>query len=250
MHPILFHIGKITVYSYGFMMVMAFLAVSIFNYFFSKRIGFDPIDGIDLTIYTFVSGIIGARLVYVVVNISHYWGRWYEILEFQKGGLSWHGGIFGAAFGIIYFAKRRGYKPADALDLMFTSSIMGLAIGRIGCFLNGCCYGKSCSLPWAVTFPYHLRPHPVHPTQIYELILDLIIFAYLVKRWDHRKFPLENTFLMLFWYSWARFFVEFFRYNVPQQIFWHLSLAQWVSLLIILISGGFLWWKRKSLNKE
>jgi phosphatidylglycerol:prolipoprotein diacylglycerol transferase len=198
----------------------------------------DRTDAVDMTIYTFVFGIIGARFIYILVNWSEYAGKWGKLLEFQKGGLSWHGGILGGILATLIFCRMKNYNIWKGLDLITTPALVALAFGRIGCFLNGCCYGVQTNVPWAVTFPHHRHPVPVHPTQIYELILDVLLFAYLLYRWNKRRFNGEQSLLMLAYYSLIRFVVEFFRYNTPEQLKAGLSYAQWASLLFFAIFMG------------
>lgn len=230
MHPKLFELGHIPVYSYGFMMVVAYFFALGFVYLYAPKIRMNRNDAIDMSIIAFVSGILGARLVYVILNFKQYADDWSIIFEFQKGGLSWHGGVLGGVLAIIIYCKFKNYSIPKALDLILTPAIAGLGIGRIGCFLNGCCFGKSCSLPWAMTFPHHKHPHPVHPTQLYEMIMDFAAFIFLAFWWKKRKFNGENSLMMGAIYSVIRFIVEFFRYNTPNQMIYGLSLAQWVSV--------------------
>ena len=237
MHPVLFEFGTIKVYSYGFMMVVAYFFALGFIYMYAPKVKMNRNDAIDMSIIAFVSGILGARLVYVLINLKQYSSDWSQIFEFQRGGLSWHGGVLGGVLAIIIYCKFKKYSIPKALDLILTPAVAGLGIGRIGCFLNGCCYGKSCSLPWAMSFPHHKHPHPVHPTQLYELIMDFVAFGFLLFWWKKRKFNGENSLMMAAIYSVIRFIVEFYRYNTPDQMIHGLSLAQWVSVgaFVILV---------------
>lgn len=249
LHPILYEYGNLKVYSYGLMMVIGYFAALTFIYLFAPRAKMKRSDAVDLSILVFVFGIIGSRLVYVFLNFDQYSNDLSSIFEFQKGGLSWHGGLLGAAVIIIIYTGLKRYNLARVSDLMFTSSILGLGFGRIGCFLNGCCFGKPCDLPWAVTFPHHNHPIPVHPTQIYEMLFDFGGFAFLIYWWNKRKFNGENTLMMLGIYSVIRFGVEFFRYNTPDQMVSGLSYAQWVSIAIMLVTFTIIIIKRKKQVK-
>jgi len=217
------------------MMVIAYFFIVGFIYLYAPKLKVDREKAIDISIVCFIGGIIGSRIVFILMNLEQYSGHWTSILDFQKGGLSWHGGVLGGILAIVVTSKLKGISIPKMLDLIMTPAIAGLGIGRIGCFLNGCCYGKACSLPWAVTFPHHRLPIPVHPTQIYEMILDFTLFAFLIYWWNRKKFDGELAMLMMAIYSIIRFFVESFRYNTPNQMILGLSLAQWVSLLIFII---------------
>ncbi|MCD4782373.1 MAG: prolipoprotein diacylglyceryl transferase [Candidatus Eremiobacteraeota bacterium] len=237
MHPILFKIGSVKIYSYGVMMVLGYFFVLGFAHYNARKIDMDENDAVDLSILTFISGILGSRIIYILLNLKQY-HSFTDLLEFQKGGLSWHGGLLGGILAIFIYCKIKKYNPFKALDLLMTPTILALGIGRIGCFLNGCCYGKPTSVPWAMTFSSHRHPIPVHPTQLYEMILDFALFFFLLYWWKKRKFNGENSLIMLALYSVIRFLVEFFRYNSPNQMIVGISLAQWVSvaLFVVIIS--------------
>lgn len=238
MHQILFKIGSFKIYSYGVMMVLGYFFVLGFAYYNARKVDIDENDAVDLSILTFMSGIVGSRIIYVLLNLKKY-NSFMDLLEFQKGGLSWHGGLLGGILAIFIYCKIKKYNPFKALDLLMTPTIFALGIGRIGCFLNGCCYGKPTSVPWAMTFPSHRHPIPVHPTQLYEMVLDFAMFFFLLYWWKKRKFNGENSLMMLALYSVVRFSVEFFRYNSSNQMIAGLSLAQWVSisLFVVIISA-------------
>ncbi|MFP4498112.1 MAG: prolipoprotein diacylglyceryl transferase [Vulcanimicrobiota bacterium] len=242
MKPVLFELGNLKIYSYGVMMVVGYLAALLFNYKNAHKAKLSRDEAIDITIYIFFSGLIGSRLVYILLNLEKYIPDWKKMFAFNQGGLSWHGGFLGAGICIYLFCKIKKIKVLPVADLLFTTSILGLALGRIGCFLNGCCYGKACSLPWAVTFPSHRHPIPVHPTQLYEMFLDLIIFAFLLYWLKKRKFWGENTMMTFASYSVVRFIVEFYRFNEPNQMIHGLSLAQWFSIgLFTVMAAGIVW---------
>jgi phosphatidylglycerol:prolipoprotein diacylglycerol transferase len=231
MHPVLFELGGVKIFSYGLLMLAGYGAALIFILRFARRAGFCPGDAFDLSIYAFISGIAGARALHLLINSRHYLASpWWEVFNLQGGGLAWHGGLIGGILCIYAYCRVKNHPAGQGMDLIFTPSLLGLGMGRIGCFLNGCCYGKESALPWAVQFPR--MPHPVHPTQLYEMTLDFAIFAFLVYWWDRRKFAGENTLLSFALYSLARFVVETFRVNSPGLMLAGLSVAQWASVVI------------------
>lgn len=229
MRPILMELFGMKIYSYGFMMVTGYFFALWFILKFAEKAGMKSQDALDMSLISFVSGILGSRIVFVLLNLNDF-STFASLWEFQKGGLAWHGGIAGGVIAMTVYSKVKKYSPLSSFDLILTPSMAGLAIGRIGCFFNGCCYGKPAQLPWAVVFPSHRNPIPVHPAQLYEMVLDFVVFFFLWYWWDKRKFAGENSLLMLSLYSVARFIVEFFRYNTPDQMISGLSLAQWISL--------------------
>lgn len=250
MHPVLFKAGNYSVYSYGVMMLAGFLATLYVAYRLAESAGFKKEDAVDMTIFVFISGIIGARLVHVLLKLNHFLTHPDKILDFQGGGLAWHGGLIGGVLCIWIYTKIKGYSTGQGFDLVYTGAILGLAFGRVGCFLNGCCYGKPCTLPWAVTFPSHAHPQAVHPTQLYELVLDVALFFFLLYWWKKRKFAGENILLMFSLYSVIRFTVEFFRYNSPNLMHYGLSVAQWASIVIFVVFLSIVVVKRKRLPDD
>jgi phosphatidylglycerol---prolipoprotein diacylglyceryl transferase len=234
--PILLRLGPINVYAYGLFMVIAYFAYTYYVYKKARRINIEGETAVDISVMLFISGIVGARLAYMLLNLDKYAGNWGSFFSFQKGGLSWHGGLFGAAVVLLVVIILRKLPVGQTLDLMFTPVLLALGIGRIGCFFNGCCYGHATNIPWAISFISHNHPVPVHPTQLYELILDFAVFGFLAYRWSKRRFAGENTVLTLGLYSAVRFIVEFFRYNTPDQMILGLSLAQWLSLMVFSLT--------------
>ncbi len=247
MHPVLFQLGNIKIYSYGVMMILGFIGALFFILRHARSAGLDRAHALDLAVYSFISGIIGARIFHVLFNLEHFTSSIGEFFNFQGGGLSWHGGLVGGLVFIFIYCRFMNFNLGQAYDLMFFPTILGLVFGRIGCFLNGCCYGKPSSLPWAVTFPYHSNPRPVHPTQLYEFFLVLGLFIFLEWWWSRRKFAGENTLLVFSLYSVIRFVVEFFRFNTPDMMHFGLSLAQWVSIAGFLVLLGYVLYSRSRI---
>ncbi len=226
MHPIFIHIGSIEIRYYGILIALAFMISAIVGEKEARRRGLPPGIIYDLLSYVLIAAIIGARLYYVFFSepvwfISHP----YEILAIWKGGLSLHGGILGGVLIGIWFARQKGISAWKLSDILAPSIALGTAIGRVGCTLNGCSFGKPTDLPWGIVFtdPHSLAPLgvPLHPTQIYEVILCLILFAFLWQR--RKKIAFEGQLFLLYamGYGAIRFFLEFFRgdslllFNIP-----------------------------------
>jgi len=212
MYTVLFHIGSVPVYSYGFMIALGIIAALLLGIKCGKFRGFTSLQVINLINTAFLSGVIGARLLYVLFNLRAYCDSPLNIFHVWSGGLSWHGGVLAGLAGITLYARKEKLSLWDTWDFAVLTGILGLTFGRVGCFLHGCCYGKITDLPWAVVFPAH-GPCGRHPTQIYEGILDLIIFLILLRLWKKNNFRGEVLCYFLGLYSAARFFVEFFRDN-------------------------------------
>ena len=232
MHPIICQFGPFTVYSYGLSLVAAFLAASFLAQKQAVLEGIDPQAIFNLLFLSFLSGIIGSRLLYVIENLTYYLKNPLEIIMFQHGGLSWFGGIFlGSLFAFWYLnnVKLPVYKT---LDLVIPFVALGQAIGRIGCLLNGCCYGKP-SMVYGLYFP-SLDARLI-PTQLYSSLVMLIIFAFLRRMQvePHKQGQILFSYFLL--YAAKRFTIEFWRADNPV-IAYGLTLFQYISIGIFIIS--------------
>jgi phosphatidylglycerol:prolipoprotein diacylglycerol transferase len=215
MHPILIEIGFIKIFTYGLLIATAFLAAILLAVRQAGKEGLDQQQIMDLCFYILVSAIVGARILYVIVEYRYFLANPLEAFKFWKGGLVFYGGLIGAA-SVAYLYMRKYRMPLwQVADIVAPSLALGQAIGRWGCFFAGCCYGIKTDLPWAVTFtdPLSLAPLnvPLHPTQIYSSIKGLTIFLILV--WVRKRKSFNGQ---LFWlygclYSIGRFIVEFYR---------------------------------------
>jgi len=236
MHRVLFTVFDYPVYTYGVMLVTGFIIGILFTILRNRSRSISTDDIMDFSLYLLLGGIIGARLVYVFLHFSEYTGSLISIINLREGGLSWHGALLGGLIAFILFARKRKFEFGELVDLCSPGIMLGLAVGRVGCFMNGCCFGEPTTLPWGVVFP-EAGPLKRHPTQIYELILDIAIVVFLLFREKNKKFDGEIGLLMLSAYSLARFFVEFFRYSPPRIA--GLSIAQYLSLLMAVVTVIF-----------
>ena len=241
MHPILFHLGSVPVHSYGVMTALAFVFGLWTATLRAKRVNVSGEMIADVTLWLMIGTILGARTVYVVT----YWKDQFagqpltEIFAIWHGGLVYYGGLIGATTaGIIYLRWKRAplWKIADVIA---PSIALGSVFGRIGCLLNGCCFGRACDAPWAISFPadnpLHPPTTPVHPTEIYDALLNFALYLFLAWLFRRRKFDGQIFATYLICYAITRSFVEHFRgdYNDAHH---HLGLtpAQLVSVPIFL----------------
>ncbi len=255
----------ITIYSYGFMLMLAFIVGTIFLIVEGKRYGYSSDLILDMMTVIIIGSIIGARLVYFLLKQDEFRPQelpggqvvpgapWWDI---TRGGLSIHGGILGALILGIIFAKVKHVSFWKLADFTIVAVPLGIFFGRIGCFLNGCCYGipfedqANCPI-WAVTYPTYKvppelagnPPYPMeglhrHPAQLYMAIAALALFFYLVHFHRHKsRFP-GHTFLMFaFLYSVIRFIQEMYRFDASSVVIgsW-LTVAQLASIIIGVIS--------------
>ncbi|MBN2565508.1 MAG: prolipoprotein diacylglyceryl transferase [Candidatus Eisenbacteria bacterium] len=251
MRPILFTIGSLPIRSYGVMIALAFLVgIWIARRRFRVR-GLNPDVVIDLSVLLILTSVAGARAAYVLVRWDYFRDNPLAIFKIWEGGLALYGGItVGVIVGLAFFA-RRGISVWRGADLMTPSLAMGIAIGRVGCFLNGCCFGQPCELPWAVSFgPGSIAGHqypglPLHPTQIYESLIALGIF--LITLAVERKKPFEG---FLFWLfvallALSRFLVDPLRHYDTESILlrtrtFELTNNQMMGIGLIILSLSFM----------
>jgi phosphatidylglycerol:prolipoprotein diacylglycerol transferase len=225
------------IFSYGVMLTLAVLAGVVLLLRRGRARGYHSDTMLDFAMALLLGGLVGARAVSVWEDWSVYAANPIEILNIRGGGLSWHGSIIGGLLGILWFARRNRLQMLGLLDLVSPSLALGHAIGRIGCFLNGCCEGRPTTVPWAFTFPdaIELKPPfvPRHPTQLYELFGELIILAVLL-RFERKARPAGTLFyLYLVLYAVLRFVVEFFREE--PLLAGGLDLAQYASIVMIVV---------------
>lgn len=242
MHPILLKVGRLTLYSYGAMIAIGFVAASRVAGRRALRIGLDPVKIQNVALAGLIGGIGGGRLAYVALNWPIYRSDWMEILRLDHGGLVFYGGFavgLAAVLAVILWARM---PLGRTVDLLVPPLVLAHAFGRIGCFLNGCCYGKPSSVPWAVAFPGEGIPR--HPTQLYEMLFLLGLFAFL--KGLERRSPRPWTLLLTYGLAYGlwRFAVEFLRGDNP--VVWAgLTAFQLASVALILVSGCLLLLKPK-----
>lgn len=230
MHRVLFTVGNFSVYSYGVFLALGFVVATLVARYRFRQMYKNPDIVLDFVLAAVVGGIVGARLFYVIGHWSEYAEKPGEIFKINMDGLVFYGGlILGLALTILV-GKIRHQAFWGTMDLAGLCVPLALAIGRIGCLLNGCCYGKPTGLPWGITFPVSTGIlGPRHPTQVYEIILDLALFGFLW--WKKDSFQRDGTAFWVFvmGYGTIRFLMEFFREH---------STAN-AALLFQLMSVGF-----------
>lgn len=192
MLPVLLSIGPIKIYSYGLFLALAFLVGSFVFFRRAKEAAFEEEKIFDSIIWTVLFGLLGARIYYLLFNFPDFGFnplKWFWLTRY--GGLSFHGGLLGGTFGLFLFTKREKWDFWQTADIAVFGLSLGQVIGRIGCFLNGCCFGIQTDLPWGVVF-VGLEGRR-HPTQIYEALFVLFIFFLLLK--------LERRYRLFSWYK-------------------------------------------------
>jgi len=186
---------------------------------------------LDLVFWGLLMGIIGARVFYILFNLTYFQENPREVIMLHHGGLIWYGGLFFALCFALVYLKINKLPTLKTLDLCSSYIALGQAIGRIGCFLNGCCYGKPVS--WGIYFPSHNAR--LHPTQLYSFVDLLVIF--LILRWRQRSSKVDGAVICLYFLlaSAERFIVEFFRGD-SSPVFLGLTVFQIISLVIFVMA--------------
>lgn len=237
MHPILFKIGPITIYSYGVFIASAVLLAFSVSIKEAKRKKLNPKIASDLGFYIILTGIIGARLGYILVNPKEFIKNPFLIVEVWKGGLVFVGGFILAFMFALFYLRKKKQPILKWLDTFAYGIPLGQFIGRIGCFMAGCCYGKPCNYAWCIEFkdPYSIAPTniPLHPTELYHSFAGLITFFILT--FIRKRSKDGEVFLWLvILYSFFRFIIEFFRGD-PRPYLGPLSITQWIAVIMFLV---------------
>ncbi|MHB8281034.1 MAG: prolipoprotein diacylglyceryl transferase [Candidatus Humimicrobiaceae bacterium] len=243
MYPILFHIGSFHISTYGVIIALAIITGWLVARREAARKGLKAETVDNLFPFLIIPGIIGARIFHVIFTTPlYYLKNPLEIFAIWHGGLSIHGAVVGGILGAIWFAHRRRISFWGLADTLAPSLILSQGIGRIACLFSGDAYGKPTNLPWAITFsnPLSMAPIgiPLHPTQLYEAIFDLIVFIILLKFRSRIKMNGGLFLLYAGLYSIGRFIIEFFRGDERTYGIFGVSIsaAQILSLLIIIIA--------------
>ena len=246
MQKVAFHIGPLTVHWYGILVALGFL----FGLWTASRRALrdkiSPEAVYDAGVWLLVGAIVGARTLYVI----SYWREDFagrpltEIFKVQQGGLVFYGGLIGASLAFIAFVRRRKLALWPFADTLAPSIALGNALGRLGCLMTGCCYGRACDLPWAVRFPADHATHstPVHPVQLYDSLLNFALYFALAWLHRRRQFPGQVFAAYLMSYAVLRSFVESFRGDYSAaHVHGGLTPAHLVSIAIFAAGCVLLW---------
>jgi len=231
MHPVLFSIGPITVYSYGLMLAAAFLISVHMAANRAHIFALSKEQMTNLAFFLLISGIIGARILYVFTNLDYFLKHPVQVLFLHRGGLVFYGGFILAFLTGFIFVRVNRIPASDVADLFAPFIALGHAIGRIGCLLNGCCYGKVTSSPIGLMFPGNEMK--VYPTQIISSVSLFLIFMFLSYAQKRKVFRWQIFLLYLIIYGIFRFSIEFLRADL-YPVFWNLTITQLISIAVII----------------
>ena len=234
MHPVFIKIGNFVIYWYGVMVAVGVFLSSLFFQRLMLKIGYKPEDISKLIFWTVLFGILGGRVLHILVHFPYYYRHPLDIIRIRNGGLAVEGAIIFSLIFVLIYSKLKKINIPEVLDCMALSTPIGQAIGRIGCFLNGCCYGKATDFIFAVKFP-HLE-EKVHPTQLYYTFSYILLFIllYFLYRKRLKKGITFSAYLIGF--SLIRYGVDFLRGDLIQTSF-ILYPTQFIAILIFTIGS-------------
>ncbi|HXA56118.1 MAG TPA: prolipoprotein diacylglyceryl transferase [Candidatus Acidoferrum sp.] len=252
MHPVLFHLGQLTIYSYGVLVATGVILGVWLASRDAPRVGLSPVAIWNFGIYGILFALVTSKIWLIMSEWSFYSASPREVFSpatLQSGG-TFYGGLLGGLLWTLLYTRYEKMPLLSTLDVCAAPLALGHAIGRIGCFAAGCCFGKPTSLPWGVTFTSDIASRisgtplntPLHPTQLYEAAAEFLNFLFLFfvgRRW---RFPGQSVGAYLALYGVERGLLEFLRDDPGRTLLFHgaVSLMQIVSLGM-LAAGLFLW---------
>jgi len=259
--PRLFHIGNFSLPTYGFLVslgVLLGLWISVRN---SQKQGIDPDNAWNLGILVVLAGIIGAKVLLIVNDWCYYTSHPREIFSLgtlQAGGV-FSGGLIAALAASVWYMRRHRMPLLGTCDAFAPGLALGHAIGRVGCFAAGCCYGKPTNAFWGVTFTNPLAEYwvgtPLHkslePTQLFEAAVELANFFFLTWLFARKKFDGQVIAAYLFLYGIARFFLEFLRDDPGRgEVFGGIMSGTQLIAIGLVVAGGIIYWLRSGSPKQ
>jgi phosphatidylglycerol:prolipoprotein diacylglycerol transferase len=244
--PILFQVGFLKVYSYGFFLALAILIGTLWLMRKVERKGVSGQFVIDFVLLGTIAGIIGSRLVYILLYDPGYYLRHpLQIFMLQQGGLAFYGAILFSLIAAALYLRRTKIPALAFLDMAAPCLMLGYAIARIGCFFNGCCYGIPTSLPIGIVFPA-VDGLPRYPTQLFSMTAGLLIFVILELVYSRIRFRGQVLALLFILYGLTRSVIELFREN---STFWGGRTASLAALGIAVAGGVFYYYlARKNID--
>lgn len=254
MFPVLFEIGGVPIQSYGFFIALGYVAALLLTRKLAAKHGLSTADFSDLTFFSLLVGILGARALFVLTNFAHFREHPAEIFSFWSGGLVFYGGFLLVLPILFFFFRLREIPWKVGLDVLAPGLALGHAIGRFGCLAAGCCHGSYCEYPWAVHLNTDLvepalRGLPIHPVQFYESLGLFLLCGSLL--WLSKRKPANGAVAVAYvmGYALLRFVVEFFRGDSIRGTAFGISTSQALALLLFAAAGLVLFGRRRKISK-
>lgn len=243
MHPVLFKIGSFQVGTYGVAYSFSIILVSMLAFRMARKDGVKEETFLTSILLALFGIMIMSKVMHIGINFDTYMDNPRRLLDLRKGHI-FYGGYIGSILFPFVYLKIKKHPIFPIIDPCATYMPLGLAIHRaLACTMAGCCFGKPTEMPWGISFPPGSDPYKVygavhlHPTQIYEALFGLALFAFLIYwKKNHRKAPGEMIVLQVAFYAIWRFFVEYFRGDHIRGYFGPMSTSQWVSIAMIVLA--------------
>jgi len=246
MHPVLIKLGPVTIYTYGLFIFLAFLLPYLLARKEASQWGISEEFLSNLWLVILFGGVIGGKILFILLHLPTVLSHIHEI-NYWRGGFAYFGGFFFAYFLGAWYIRKKGYSLPQLSYFLTPYIPLGQALGRIGCFFNGCCYGKPTSLPWGMVFQlnspagHHYGLSPLHPTQLYASLFHFCFFLFLKNMRDKRKHKWRLLPFYLLIYLCFRGFLDFLRGDAIK-IIGELTILQ--AFIPFLLSITFIWWIR------
>ena len=246
MHPFLFHVGTTGIRAYGVFSTLGYLLAGAYLWRYREEMGLSKGETFDLALAIIAGALIGGKLGGL---LFYYHGPWLGLRTVWFGGLSFYQGFWGSVLATYIYVRWHGKTAAWVADRAAVAVPLGHAVGRFGCFLNGCCFGKPTTLPWGVVFdaggrvPQKYLGVRLHPNQLYELAGTLFLAAVFHQVLKRKPKPLPDGSLFCLYiigYALYRFCLEPLRGDDPGSIAWFLSTAQWIAVAHVAFGIYFL----------
>lgn len=241
MHPILFKVGSWPVYSYGVLLAAAYLSGLQLAVVRARHRGLDGARVMDLGIYLIIAALVGAKLMLVAVDFDYFRNQPREMLSLVRAGGVFYGGLILATAVGLLLVRRYKLPVWGVADVYAPGIALGHVIGRLGCLMAGCCYGRATDVAWAITFTSPAAKanagtplgEPLHPTQLYDAGAELLILIFLlVFERRGRPFAGRTFWLYMLLYAISRFIVEIYRGD-NRGTMAGMSTSQFVSVLVV-----------------
>lgn len=257
---------RLPIFGYGMMVLIGFLSGMGLSRIRARRVGLDPEIINDMSMWLLLSGVAGGRLAY----LGQYWRQIYArcqtipdyllaTVNLSEGGLVLIGALVFGAVGFFAFCQSRKVGPMLLADVVIPGVFVGVGFGRIGCLLNGCCFGDPCSLPWAIQFPKGsvpwlelvqrgvlgadaARTMPLHPSQVYSSIDGFLLGTIFWNLFPLRKRNGQLLAMACMAYACTRFSLEFLRNDEPGRFGTPLTISQWYSFILFVTGTALLVW--------
>lgn len=247
MYPILFDLGFVTIYSYGFFIMLGALAAYYYALKQAPTIGLTTDGASEMTLLIILSAYVGGKVFLWFSDWDYYMSHPAKMIAFSGSGFVFYGSFIVCILSLLVFFRFKKVKPAPAFDVLAVCTALVHGAGKLGCFMAGCCYGKICqpavgviySNPASQAHPLHT---PLYPVQLIDAVIIFGAAIFLIQYRKRKKFDGELMLWYVFIYSTARFFTEFLRGDDDRGFIGPLSQSQWVSIVLLVVAGGLYRW--------